>query len=151
MNIGSPSSGWAAHSRGLSVKGNFNCQSTIRAGGDVISYYSDRRLKKNLKQLNNSSEIIKKLTGYKFDWNNKAVDLVPDDLYSERQVGLIAQDVEDVLPEAVTGNGPRDLGYKTIKYDKLVPVLVEALKEEMSKTEELEARLERLEKLISNK
>ena len=150
-NIGGPGSGWGAHDRGLSVKGNFNCQSTIRAGGDIISYYSDRRLKKNLKQLNNSSEIIKKLTGYKFDWNNKAQDLVPDDLYSERQVGLIAQDVEDVLPEAVTGNGPRDLGYKTIKYDKLVPVLVEALKEEMSKTEELEARLERLEKLISNK
>ena len=77
--------------------------------------------------------------------------MLPAENYKELQIGLIAQDVEDVLPEAVTGNGPRDLGYKTIKYDKLVPVLVEALKEEMSKTEELEARLERLEKLISNK
>ncbi|MBC8416913.1 tail fiber domain-containing protein [bacterium] len=151
VQIGAPSSGWGAVERGLSVYGDIKCQSTIRAGGDIVAYYSDRRLKKNLKQLNNSSEIIKKLTGYKFDWNDKAIDLVPSDLHSQPQVGLIAQDVEDVLPEAVTGNGPRDLGYKTIKYDKLIPVLIEALKEEMSKTEELEARLERLEKLISNK
>ena len=151
MNIGGPAGSWNSGPRGLSVYGNLHTQSNVRAGGDVIAYYSDRRLKKDLKQLTNSSDIIKKLTGYKFAWNTKAEDLLPEENYKEPQVGLIAQDVEDVLPEAVTGNGPRDLGYKTIKYDKLVPVLIEALKEEMSKTEELEARLSRLEKLISNK
>ena len=149
VRIGGPS--WGYQDRGLTVYGNIHTQSNVRAGGDIIAYYSDRRLKKNLKQLNKSSEIIKKLTGYRFEWNNKAEDLVPKDLYRNSQVGLIAQDVEDVLPEAVAGNGPRDLDYKTIKYDKLVPVLVEALKEEMSKREELEIRLDRLEKLISNK
>ena len=102
-----------------------------------------------MKPVADYKKILDNLTGYRFDWNKESKGIVPDDCRESTEIGLIAQDVKEVLPEAV--HKWEDNGYLTIKYDKLVPVLVEALKSEMKKTEELEDRLQRLERIIEDK
>jgi hypothetical protein len=100
----------------------------IGATGNVVAYVSDRRLKKDLVKIDNPVEILQKLTGYQFTWNEKAVR----NRIGKKDLGLIAQEVEEVLPEAVTDFlHPGDLTidgttetYKAVLYDRIVPVLL---------------------------
>lgn len=93
----------------------------IRATNDVVAYYSsDERLKDNIVNIPNALDKLDKLNGYMFDWNDK------QDVYEGRDVGVLAQEVEKVLPELVT---TRDNGYKAVKYEKLVALLIEAVNE----------------------
>jgi hypothetical protein len=100
----------------------------IGATGDVVAYVSDRRLKKDMVKIDNPVEILQKLTGYKFTWNERAVK----NRIGKRDLGLIAQEVEEVLPEAVQDFlHPGDLTldgttetYKAVLYDRIVPVLL---------------------------
>ena len=102
----------------------------LQAGGDVIAFASsDKRLKDNLKPIENSLDKVSKLSGYEFDWNDK------QETYQGHDVGVIAQEIEEVLPEVVQ---TRDNGYKAVKYDKIVPLLIEAIKE--LKTEVMELK-----------
>jgi hypothetical protein len=102
--------------------------SAFRVTGDVIAYYSsDRELKNNLSPITGALEKVKAIGGYSFDWNEK------QDVYKGHDVGVIAQEIEEVLPEIVT---TRDNGYKAVKYEKLVPLLIEALKELNQKVED---------------
>ena len=106
---------------------------TIKATGDVIAFSSsDERLKDNLKLISDPLEKISKMSGYEFDWNDK------QDTYTGHDVGVVAQEIEQVLPEVVT---ERDDGYKAVKYEKLVPLLIESIKELSVKVEELESKL----------
>ena len=96
---------------------------------------SDARYKNVTSGIPNAVDIVKKLKGIKYFWNDYAKrrkGLQTNDL----QVGLIAQDVQAVLPEAVGGT-PDDL---SIKYDKIIPLLVEAIKELTERVERLEKR-----------
>jgi len=81
---------------------------------------SDQRLKQNIQTLENALAKLVQLRGVSFEWKNKAQD-------AGIQVGLIAQEVENVLPEVVSTDSE---GYKSIAYGKLVAVLVEAAKEQ---------------------
>lgn len=111
---------------------------TIYATGNIISYASsDRRLKDNLKPIENASEKISKISGYEFDWNDKAVD------FEGHDVGVVAQEIEEVLPEVVT---ERKDGYKAVKYEKIVALLIEGMKEQQKEIEELKERINQLEK-----
>ena len=93
----------------------------LRATGDIIAFYSsDRRFKDNITPINNSLEKLNQIGGYEFDWNNKQSS------YTGHDVGVIAQEIEKVLPELVN---TRDNGYKAVKYEKLVALLIEAIKE----------------------
>lgn len=104
-----------------------------RATADVVAYYSsDKRLKNNLKPISNSLEKLQKLTGYEFDWNDK------QDTYEGHDVGVVAQEVEEVLPEVVA---TRDSGYKAVKYEKMIPLLIEAIKEQQQQINELKEKL----------
>lgn len=101
----------------------------IRATNDVVAYYSsDERLKDNITPIENALEKVCKLGGYEFDWNNK------QDVYEGHDIGVIAQEVEAVFPELVTD---RDNGFKAVKYEKLVPTLIEAIKELKAEVEYL--------------
>lgn len=118
---------------GVTVGGNINATGFVSASGDVIAFASsDERLKDNLKPISDPLEKISNISGYEFDWNDK------QNLYSGHDVGVVAQEIEQVIPEIVT---ERDDGYKAVKYEKLVPLLIESIKELTAKVEELESKL----------
>ena len=103
---------------------------------DVVAYAtSDKRLKDNIKPLDNALDKISKISGVEFDWNDtRDEDGKPLHSYKGHDVGVIAQEIEEVLPEVVT---TRDNGYKAVKYEKIVPLLIEAIKEQQKQIEEL--------------
>ena len=86
----------------------------VTCTGDIIAY-SDKKLKKNIKTLDGSK--VYKMRGVSFD----RVDT------GEAGSGVIAQEIEKILPDVVT---TRDSGYKAVKYEKIVPLLIEAIKEQ---------------------
>ena len=104
---------------------------TFTATGDVIAYgTSDRNLKDNIKPIENPIDKIKSIGGYEFDWNEK------QDVYKGHDVGVIAQEIESIMPEVVS---TRKNGYKAVKYDRIVPLLIEAIKEQQKQIEELKS------------
>ena len=99
---------------------------------DVIAFSSsDERFKDNITPINNPIEKIKKIGGYKFDWNEKSS-------HEGHDVGVIAQEIEEILPEIVT---TRDNGYKAVKYDKIVALLIEGIKDQQLQINELKSQL----------
>ena len=96
--------------------------SVIRASGDIIAFNSsDERLKDNVTYIHKPIEKINQIGGYEFDWNEK------QQVYHGHDVGVLAQELEKVLPEAVKD---RDSGYKGVQYDKIIPLLIEGIKEQ---------------------
>lgn len=116
-------------------------QGAIYATGDVTTFYtSDQRLKKNIIPIQDALEKIKWLSGVEFEWNRDIIDTLPDvGPKPDIDIGLIAQEVERIFPEAVT---ERSDGYMAVDYSKLVPVLIEAIKELSHKVNIMEAELE---------
>jgi hypothetical protein len=110
----------------------------IRATNDVTAFYSsDVALKENITNIPNSLEALKKLNGVLFDWKKEYIDKRGgEDGYFVRKkdVGVIAQEVEKVLPEAVA---QRSDGVKAVKYDRLTCLLIEAVKTLNDKVENL--------------
>ena len=109
----------------------------IRATNNVTAYYSsDERLKDNVQTIENALNKISQIRGVEFDWNNLQE---PEDGYFVRKhdIGVIAQEVEKVLPEVV---GTRKDGIKAVKYDRLVPLLIEAIKELKAEIDNLKGK-----------
>jgi hypothetical protein len=126
--------------------------------GDVVAYSSDKRLKENVTPIGDSLNKIKQISGVYFDWKDKieGTDFVPA---QKHDVGVIAQDVQKILPEVVTlapfdtdsyGKSKSGENYLTVKYDKLVPLLIEAIKEISTENQELKARLELIESKLKD-
>lgn len=108
---------------------DFEVQGTMAATADVIAYMSsDKRLKDNIKPIENPIDKIKQIGGYSFDWNDK------QDIYKGSDFGVIAQEIEKVLPSLVQD---REDGYKGVKYDKIVSLLIEAIKDQQKQIDEL--------------
>ena len=109
--------------------------STLRSTGDVVAYFvSDSRLKENKVPLSNSVDKLQKIEAYSFDW--KEVD---DNICTRRghDVGLLAQEVREILPEAIL---ERDNGYLSLDYIKMIPLLVSSIKELKAEIELLKAK-----------
>jgi hypothetical protein len=109
----------------------------IRATNNVTAFYSsDERLKDNVQVITNALAKVLQIRGVEFDWNNLTE---PEDGYFVRKhdVGVIAQEVEKVLPEVV---GTREDGIKAVKYDRIVPLLIEAIKELEAQVAELRSK-----------
>lgn len=113
----------------------------IRATNNITAYYSDARLKTFLGKIPDALDKIKSLNGYIFVENEKAKELG----YSNDrvQVGVSAQEVQSVLPEAVT-EAPIGQGYLTVWYEKLVPLLIEGVKEQQAQIDALKQEVRRL-------
>ncbi len=124
---------------------------TIRATNEITAYYSDKRLKENIKPIENALAKTLQLHGVTYNANDVAASFGYTN--KEAQVGLLAQDVKAVLPEVVVP-APFDLvvrdgkevsksgqDFMTVKYEKIVALLVEAIKELNDKVESLEAQL----------
>lgn len=113
----------------------------IYATGDVTGYYtSDQRLKTNITNISDPLEKVRWLRGVCFEWDHsKIADLPSVGPKPTKDVGLLAQDVEKVFPEVVF---ERDDGYKAVDYSRLVPVLIEAIKELSYRLNIVEAELQ---------
>jgi hypothetical protein len=105
----------------------------IRASNEITAYYtSDARLKENVRVISNSITLLEQIRGVHFDWTDDHIkSRGGEDGYFVRKedIGVIAQEVEKVLPEIVA---TRDNGFKAVKYEKLVPLLIEAIKEQQT-------------------
>jgi hypothetical protein len=110
----------------------------ITATTSITSYYSDDRLKTKTGNIQNALEKVLSLDGFHYHANETAVALGYD--ASEQQVGLSAQQVQKVLPEVIAP-APIDPQYMTLHYERIVPLLVEAIKEQQKQIEELKAKL----------
>lgn len=112
----------------------------IRATNDIIAYNtSDKRFKENISNITTPLDKISKINGVEFDWK----PLTEEEIKIHHSnvghdIGVIAQEIEEVLPEAVT---TRDTGYKAVRYEKIVPLLIESIKELKAEIEELKGRL----------
>ena len=105
---------------------------------DVIAFYSsDKRLKDNIVRIENPLEKVGKIGGYTFDWNDN------QETYTGKDVGVIAQEIQEVLPELVT---ERDNGYLAVKYEKIVPLLIESIKELKQEVDDIKQKCDCLNK-----
>jgi len=126
INAGNVGIGTKSPSYKLHVIGDVACT------GNFVSA-SDLRLKENITPLTNAIDKVSALRGVYFNFKAESP--------SERQVGVIAQEVEAVLPEVVSTDAQ---GYKSVDYSKLTPLLIEAVKELKAHDEELKAQNEEL-------
>ncbi len=106
----------------------------LRATGNVITKYSssDIALKENLEIINNALDKVTQVNGYTFNYKND-----PD----ERVSGVVAQEIEKVLPEVVFDHEVDNETYKAVRYDNIIPLLLEAIKELKVKVDDLESQL----------
>jgi hypothetical protein len=124
------------------------------AVGNITAYYSDRRLKTNIKPITGAIDKLKQINGVYYKNNDFAKSVGYTD--EDEQVGVISQEVEKVLPHVVK-RAPFDIeydetdrtkiksksgeDYKTVQYDRLVPLLIEAIKEQQVEIEKLKAAI----------
>ena len=113
------------------LSGSVTISGSLNVTGDVTAFStSDERLKTNVTPILDSLNKLGEIKGYEYDWianehhNNTGHDL-----------GVIAQEIEKIAPEAVT---TRDNGYKAVRYEKLIPILIQAIKELNNKVSKLE-------------
>jgi hypothetical protein len=113
----------------------------IRATNNITAYFSsDARLKTNVSNIQNPLEKINQINGVEFDWTDEYIAKHGgEDGYFIRKhdVGVIAQEIERVLPEVVA---TKDDGSKAVKYERICALLIEAVKALDSKVKQLEAR-----------
>jgi hypothetical protein len=108
----------------------------IDAGNDIVAYSSsDERLKENITPIENALEKVLSLTGVEFDWKPEYKDAHG---YEGHDTGVIAQQVQEIIPSAVRTN---QTGFLAVRYEKLIGLLIEAMKEQQLQIEELRSKL----------
>jgi hypothetical protein len=126
----------AASGYKLDVGGNVKVTGDVVANGFTLT--SDARLKTNIQAITDALAIVRKLQGVSYDWNRAAY---PERGFSARpQIGVLAQQVEGVLPELVSTDAS---GFKSVNYTGFIPVLIEGMKQQ---ADQLDAQGERLTK-----
>ncbi len=144
----------------------------ISAIYNVTAYASDKRLKENIKEIPNAIEKIKKIRGVTFDWNDLAeeVGFTPENKYND--IGVIAQEIEEVLPQVITlapfdrwtpepekeyseeelsrlGKSKSGEDYKTVQYDRIVPLLIQGIKEQQNQIDKQQETINKLKLLLN--
>lgn len=118
--------------------GDVTVNGTLRSTGDIIAYStSDKSLKTNIQRISQPLSKLQKISGVTFDW-----DTSKQDTHSGSDIGVLAQEIEEVLPDAVC---TREDGYKAVKYEKIIPLLIESVKELTSLVESLQTKIANLE------
>ena len=125
----------------------------ITATGEITAFSSDARLKTNVTPLTNALEKVQRLNGVRFSWTDLAKELGVS-FKNQDDVGVMAQDVQHVLPEAIRpapfdtntdGTSKSGESYLTVQYEKLTVLLIEAVKEQQQQIEALTKRVQLLE------
>lgn len=118
----------------INQTGDLTVTGNIRATGDVVTDYvtSDLRLKENIQVIEQPLDKISDISGYTFNYKDKPEETVP---------GVIAQEVETILPGVVFDHERNGGTYKAVRYDQLIPLLIEGIKELKEKVNDLEDQL----------
>ncbi len=128
------------------IKGDFEAR-TLQIDGSLtmvsVATPSDIRYKKEIHPIESSLDKVLQLQGVTYEWDKGKVKGAG--YKGGRQIGFVAQEVEKVIPELVHTDSN---GYKTLSYDKVVPILAEAIKEQQREIKEKSNRIERLEKAL---
>ena len=112
------------------------CSAGIYSFGDVVAYQrSDIRLKENILFIKNATNVISQIKPISFDWNNN------QERYQGKDIGFSAQNIEKLIPCAVQD---RKDGYKAVKYTKIIPLLVQGIKEKQLRINNLKQQIERI-------
>ena len=115
----------------VAIQTNTTIVGVLSVTDDITAFWSsDSRLKENINPIDHAVQKVGELGGYHFDWNELATN-------SGHDIGLIAQEVQTVLPEAVV---ERDNGYLAVDYHKVIPLLVQSIKELTARIDQLESR-----------
>jgi hypothetical protein len=124
----------------------------ITATGEITAYSSDARLKQNVTNIDSALNKLSQINGVMFDWDTAKAEPLGFNPKYTRDVGVIAQEIQAVLPEAVRpapfDRSPDGTGsasgehYLTVQYEKLTALLIEAVKELKAEVNELKARLD---------
>ena len=163
---GSGNSGGAFTKFGVHSTGNIKGTGNIKASSDIVAYSSDGRLKENIVTISHPLEKIKQLRGVIYDWKEEVYEMgfTPSG-DGKQEMGMIAQEVQKVIPGAVVpapfdvplmegpdgeywdGNPKHnpDDPYLTVKYERVVPLLVQSIIEQQSLIEDMQERIKKLE------
>ena len=138
---------------GVSITG------AITATDDITAFSSDKRLKTNIEIIESPLDKINKLSGFTYNWDKDKCEkagFIPKD---EEQIGVFAQDVQSVIPQAVKpapfdtdehGKSKSGENYLTVQYEKIVPLLIECIKEQQNQIDELKDEIILLKKMNNN-
>jgi len=106
----------------------------ITATGDVTAFYtSDETLKTNIETIENPMDKVKEIKGISYNWTPEALEKY-EHLKDEKEIGVIAQDIEKVLPEIVA---TREDGTKAVRYERMCALLIECVKDLQNQIDEL--------------
>ena len=119
---------------------------TIRATGNVIAY-SDKRKKENIIKIKNGLSLVEQLRGVRFDWKEGFQQDSNTDK-GKRQIGVIAQEVEKILPEVVSSD---EKGFKSVNYPVITAVLIESVKDLKQIVDNQQKQIDELKKVIGVK
>jgi len=125
------------HDGEVRAKSTVSC-SLLRSSGDVVAFYtSDERLKDNVKTISEPIYKLQQLRGVEYEWNDK------QDIYQKgtKDSGILAQDVEKVLPQLVQENSN---GYLGVRHDRLVGLLIESVKDQQKQIDDLKREVKEL-------
>ena len=116
----------------LNINDNTVITGILSVTDDITAFFSsDERLKDNITPIEDPLAKVLSISGNSFDWNDKSS-------HTGKDIGVIAQEIEKVLPEIVT---TRENGFKAVQYEKITPLLIEAIKELSHKVDELQQKL----------
>jgi len=119
----------------------------ITATGDITAFASDARLKTNIATIPQALDKVKSISGVTYNWNEIAAEFNVGD--SHEHAGVLAQEIQGVLPQVVRqapfdtapdGSSKSGENYLTVQYDKIIPLLIEAIKELAAEVEALKSR-----------
>ena len=144
LTLTSLTSATSTQTGAFQVRGGAGIGGDLYVGGNIFglqeiwAYYgspSDIRLKTNITSIDNGLAKVLTLSGVTYDWN----DLAANRNNGLRESGVIAQEIQKVLPEAVI---EKEDGFLTVKYDRIIPLLIEAIKELSAEVEELKKKIQ---------
>jgi len=128
----------ASGSLGVGIAPN-GTDGRIDASNDIVAFStSDINWKTNIKPIENAIDKVKQISGNTFDWIEDTNPVGKIHGNKGKDIGVIAQEIEKVLPEIVT---TRESGIKAVKYEKIVALLIEAIKEQQQQIDELKSKL----------
>ena len=126
------------------LSGNIDANSANLSAGITCS--SDRRLKKQINEIENALGLLNKIEGKSYYWD---IESFPERGFTtEKQYGFIAQELEEVLSDVVKTNSD---GYKSVNYTAIIPILTEAIKELSVKVEKIEEENNALKRILELK